>query len=81
VWTEAVPQHPPEHMDARRVSESWGPATGITREEHDLWVALRGRPLTDGSMRAAKTESDAGDGETTHSIIDRVIANARRETQ
>jgi hypothetical protein len=61
---------------------NWGPATGITKEEHDLWVALRGRPLTDGTMRSAKTESDAGDPDiATGSIVDRVISQSRRESQ
>jgi hypothetical protein len=63
------------------MSENWGPAWGLTRDEHAILEAARGRPVTDGPMRAAKTESDAGDGETTHSIIDRVIAQSRRDSK
>lgn len=59
----------------------WGPATTPTKSEHDAIVAMRGRPFTDDGMRPAKTESDAGDGETTHSIIDRVIAQSRRDSK
>jgi hypothetical protein len=57
----------------------WGPNTAPTKEQHDAIVAMRGRPFTDDGMRPAKTESDAGDPDVaTGSIIDRVIANARR---
>lgn len=60
----------------------WGPTTTPTKEEHDAIVAMRGRPFTADPMRAAKTESDAGDPDVaTGSIIDRIVAQSRRESE
>jgi hypothetical protein len=61
------------------VSQNWGPGTALTKDEHTILEALRGRPLTDGPMRQARTESDAGDADIiTGSIVDRVVAQSRR---
>jgi hypothetical protein len=54
------------------------PAIAPTKDQHDARVAITGRPFTDLHMRDAKTESEAGDGDPT-SVLDRVIAQSRRE--
>jgi hypothetical protein len=60
------------------VAEYGLPAIAPTKEQHDERVAITGRPFTDLHMRDAKTESEAGDGDPT-SVLDRVIAQSRRE--
>ena len=36
------------------MSANWGPAYAYTREEHDVFVSIRGRNLTDEPMREAR---------------------------
>ena len=47
--------------------ENWGPAYGVTKDDHDIIVAARGRNLTDDSMREAKPDEDQT---ATTSLID-----------
>lgn len=52
------------------MSANWGPATAPTKEEHDLIVAMRGRPYTADPMK----EANPGDIDTTSlSLIDTYI--------
>lgn len=56
--------------------EQSGGQLAITKDEHDLWVSLRGRPFTDGPMRHAHREPTDGYSDVV-SVVDRVVANAR----
>lgn len=50
-----------------------------TKQEHDAWVAVTGRPYTDRAMNHAKrVDDDATDSGFT--ILDQVIADSRRAT-
>jgi hypothetical protein len=48
-----------------------------TREQHAAIEAKRGRPVTDGAMRAARHHDDDVT-DSGLSIVDRVVADSRR---
>jgi hypothetical protein len=53
------------------------PATGITKDEHDRLVAVKGRPLTQGPIRRRRQVEDTADlGGMT--VLDGVLAEHLR---
>ena len=56
---------------------NWGPAYGVTKDDHDVIVATRGRNLTDDCMREARPDEDMA--ASRPSIVDRYITANRRE--
>ena len=49
---------------------NWGPAFAYTKDEHDLFVSIRGRNITDDPMKeAAPRDFDSG----SPSLIDTYI--------
>ena len=53
---------------------SWGPSTALTKEEHDAYVAERGRPATQDAMREARNDDPHDDA---MSLVDSYVANYR----
>jgi hypothetical protein len=49
---------------------NWGPPVALTKAEHDVIVARRGRPVTADPMRPAKPDEDTYD---TPSLIDKYL--------
>ena len=76
----AVTRRPPVEPWRCGVSiygDNWGPATAPTREEHDLIVAMRGRPYTAEPMRAAeRVDTDSA----TPSVVDTYTNAAKGST-
>ena len=62
------------------VSSTTNIVTAILKEEHDILVAIRGRPLTDGPMRCqTSTEAapDISDASELEQLMTRRLLNNR----